>query len=134
MQSVKHSPVDSLVGKCYYCLGDIMEKLWKELPLPEGLDADYAVRVEGDELEPFVERGAAAYVKRSEVIRDGDVGLFFVRGSMVFRQYCEDWAGNVHLLAVNRKRKDLDICLPRSEDMPVCCFGRLLLEDEPPLP
>lgn len=111
-----------------------VEKLWEEYPLPEGCEADFALRVEGDELEPYVKRGGAALIKRGAQIRDGDVGLFFVRGELVLRQYCEDWAGNVYLFAVNRRRSALDIRLPAAEGAPICSFGRVLLDAEPPLP
>ena len=37
-----------------------MEKLWEYYLPPEGSGADYAVRVEGDELEPYVKRGGVA--------------------------------------------------------------------------
>ena len=80
-----------------------LEKLWEDYPLPEGSEADFALRVEGDELEPYV-------------------------------RYCEDWAGNVYLFAVNRRRSGLDIRLPAAGGAPVCSFGRVLLEDEVPLP
>ena len=97
-----------------------------------GLEADFALRVEGDELEPYIERGGTALIKRGAEIRDGDVGLFF--GDMVLRQYCEDWAGNVYLFAVNRRRSALDIRLPAADGAPICSFGRVLLGVDVPLP
>ena len=111
-----------------------MEKLWEYYLPPEGSGADYAVRVEGDEREPYVKRGGVALIERGAEIRDGDVGLFFAEGEMLFRQYCEDWAGNVYLFAVNRRRSELDLRLPRCEGKPVCSFGRVILEREVPLP
>ena len=111
-----------------------LEKLWEDYPLPEGSEADFALRVEGDELEPYVRPGGIALIKRGAEIRDGDVGLFFAGGDIVLRQYCEDWAGNVYLFAVNRRRSGLDIRLPAAGGAPVCSFGRVLLEDEVPLP
>ena len=57
-----------------------MEKLWEYYLPPEGSGADYAVRVEGDELEPYVKRGGVALIERGAEIRDGDVGLFFAEG------------------------------------------------------
>lgn len=111
-----------------------MEKLWEDYALPEGSEADFALRVEGDELAPYVAPGGVALIRRGAEIRDGDVGLFFVRGEMVLRQYCEDWAGNVYLFAVNRRRSGLDIRLPAAEKAPVCSFGRVLLDAEVPLP
>ena len=66
-----------------------------------------------------VEPGGIALIKRGAEIRDGDVGLFFAGGDMVLRQYCEDWAGNVYLFAVNRRRSGLDIRLPAAGGAPV---------------
>lgn len=111
-----------------------VKKLWEELSVPEGSEADFALRVEGDELEPYIGRGGTAYIKRGAEIRDGDVGLFFVGGDMVLRQYCEDWAGNVYLFAVNRRRSMLDIRLPAAGGAPICSFGRVLLDADVPLP
>lgn len=111
-----------------------VKKLWEDYPAPEGSEADFALRVEGDELEPYVKRGGIALIKRGGPIRDGDVGLFFVRGEVVLRQYCEDWAGNVYLFSVNRRRSGLDIRLPAVDKEPVCSFGRVLLGAEVPLP
>ena len=34
-----------------------VEGLWTELTVPEGSGADYGVRVEGAELEPYVKKG-----------------------------------------------------------------------------
>lgn len=42
---------------------------------------------------------------------------------MVLRQYCEDWAGNVYLFAVNRRRSALDIRLPAADGAPICSFA-----------
>lgn len=110
-----------------------VEKLWEEYSVPEGSEADFALRVEGDELEPYIKRGGTALIKRGGEICDGDVGLFFVGGDMVLRQYCEDWAGNVYLFAVNRRRSALDIRLPAG-GAPICSFGRVLLDADVPLP
>ena len=96
--------------------------------------ADFALRVTDDECEPYIARGGTAYIQRGAVISDGDVGLFFDGHRAVIRQYCEDWAGNVYLFAVNRRRSELDLRLPRCEGKPVCSFGRVILDREVPLP
>ena len=98
-----------------------VKKLWEEYSVPEGS-------------EPYIERGGTALIKRGAEIRDGDVGLFFAGGDMVLRQYCEDWAGNVYLFAVNCRRSMLDIRLPAADGAPICSFGRVLLDTDVPLP
>ncbi len=96
--------------------------------------ADFAVCVTGDECEPYIGRGGRAFFERGAEIRDGDAGLFLSGGRAVIRQYCEDWAGNAYLLAINRRRSALDEFIPRSESRAVCCFGRLILSRDIPLP
>jgi SOS-response transcriptional repressor LexA len=55
------------------------------------------VKIDGDSMEPYIRSGSVALCRRGEIIRDGDVGLFFVDGDMKCKQYCRDYAGNVHL-------------------------------------
>ena len=111
-----------------------MEKLWEYYLPPEGSGADYAVRVEGDELEPYVKRGGVALIARGAELRPRAVGLVFAVGGLLVRPVCADWAGNVYLFAVNRRRSELDLRLPRCEGKPVCSFGRVILDREVPLP
>ena len=72
-------------------------------------DADLALTVTDDECEPYIPRGAARYVRLA-----------------LIRQYCEDWAGNAHLLTLNRRRRERDIVLPRDGRHAVCLLGRVL--------
>lgn len=97
-------------------------------------EADFALTVRDDECEPYIPRGGVALIKRGGVIYDGDVGLFFNGSVAVIRQYCEDWAGNAHLLTLNRRRRARDILLPAGEARPVCLFGRVLELGAVPLP
>lgn len=96
--------------------------------------ADFAVRIDGDSMEPYIMDGSVALVKRGAVIRDGDVGLFFVDGHMKCKQYCQDYAGNVYLFSANRKRADADVEIPSTSGITVCCFGKVLLDKRIPLP
>ena len=50
------------------------------------------------------------------------------------RQYCEDWAGNAYLFALNRARRGLDRMYPAAEAKPVCCFGLVQGLGDVPLP
>ena len=94
--------------------------------IPEGCSASFAVTVTDRECEPYIPRGGTALFERGAPIRDGDVGLFFDGHEAVIRQYCEDWAGNAHLLTLNRRRRERDIVLPRDGRHAVCLLGRVL--------
>ena len=95
--------------------------------------ADFAVRIDGDSMEPVLHDGGVALVKRS-AIKNGDVGMFFVDGDMKCKQYLRDNYGNIYLFSVNRDRADADVTIPASSGLTLCCFGKVLLERQPPLP
>lgn len=96
--------------------------------------ADFAVRIDGDSMEPYIADGSIALCKRGAVIHDGDVGLFFVDGDMKCKQYCQDYAGNVYLFSANRKRADADVEIKASAGITLMCFGKVLTDKPIPLP
>lgn len=96
--------------------------------------ADFALRIKDRECEPYFRPGDIVYLERVGALSDGDVALLFDGRSAVIRQYCEDWAGNACLLTLNRAMAERDIILPASEGRPVCCFGRVIMEEYPPMP
>lgn len=96
--------------------------------------ADFAVRISGDSMEPYIADGSIVLVTRQASLGSGDVGLFFVNGDMKCKQYCEDISGNIFLLSFNRAGNDADIAVMASSGIPVCCFGKVVLTSRPPLP
>lgn len=96
--------------------------------------ADFAVRIDGDSMEPYIKDGSVALCKRGATINDGDVGLFFVDGDMKCKQYCKDCAGNVYLFSANRARADADVEIRASSGITVYCFGKVILDKPVPLP
>lgn len=97
-------------------------------------EADFAVRIAGDSMEPYIQDGSIVLVKRGATIRDGDVGLFFVDGDMKCKQYCQDYVGNVYLFSANRARRDADVEISATSGITLCCFGKVLLQERIPLP
>ena len=102
--------------------------------IPANVNADFAVKIDGDSMEPYIADGSIALCKRGAIIHDGDVGLFFVDGDMKCKQYCQDYAGNVYLFSANRNRSDADVEIPASSGITLLCFGKVLLEKPIPLP
>lgn len=96
--------------------------------------ADFAVKIDGDSMEPVIKDGSRVYVSRTNELSDGDVGIFFVDGDMKCKQYCEDSFGNIYLFSVNRDRKDADVFISASSGITVFCFGKVLLGGRIPLP
>ena len=97
-------------------------------------EADFAVRITGDSMEPYIHDDSIVLVKRGATIYDGDIGLFFVDGDMKCKQYCQDYLGNVYLFSLTRARKDADVTISASSGITICCFGKVLLKGKIPLP
>ena len=103
------------------------------IPLPEGQEGDFALRVSDDALAPYFAPGQTVYLRRSTRLDNGDVGLFYSRGGMVFRQFCADSEGNIYLLCLDRSRSADDLRIPAAGEKPVC-YGKLVLDRSIPLP
>jgi len=95
--------------------------------------AEFAVRIQGDSMEPYIHDGSIAYVNRDPLV-NGDVGVFCVDGDMLCKQYYRDPMGMVYLFSLNRERADADVVLPRESGRTMVCFGRVLLSSRPKVP
>lgn len=98
--------------------------------VPRG--AEFAVRIQGDSMTPYIADGAVAYVNR-DPLKNGDVGIFCVDGEILCKQYYKDPLGTVYLFSLNRARADADVVLTSGSGRTLACFGRVILRT-PPLP
>lgn len=112
--------------------GEDYRMIVREADVPDS--ADFAVRIAGDSMEPYIQDGSRVYVSRTNELSVGDVGIFFVDGDMKCKQYCEDSEGNIYLFSLNRARKDADTIITASSGITVFCFGKVILKRRPPLP
>lgn len=95
--------------------------------------ADFAVRIDGDSMEPYIMDGSIAYVNR-DPLADGDVGIFSLDGDMLCKQYHKDKEGMVHLYSLNRERADADRHITPDCGSTLACFGRVILPHRVNLP
>lgn len=107
---------------------------YEEYEVMEESPADFAVRIDGDSMEPYIKDKSIVLVRRGETIVDGDVGLFFADTGMVCKQYCQDYVGNVYLFSLNRKRSDADVFIGADSDASILCFGKVLMDKAVALP
>lgn len=98
--------------------------------VPRG--AEFAVRIQGDSMTPWIEDGSTVYVNR-DPLEPGDVGIFCVDGDMLCKQYYRDPYGMVYLFSLNRNRADADVVFSEGSGRTLVCFGRVFLH-APPLP
>lgn len=92
--------------------------------------AEFAVRVQGDSMAPYIPDGAVVYVTR-DPLAGGDVGIFCVDGEMFCKQYYKDPAGVVYLFSLNRARADADITLMPGGSRSLICLGRVMMHALP---
>ena len=110
--------------------GEDFDYIPVEDDVPPG--AEFAVRIQGDSMTPFIEDGEIVYVNH-DPLQPGDIGIFWLDGDMLCKQYHKDPAGVVYLFSLNRARADADVVLTPSSGRRLACFGRVILH-APPLP
>ena len=108
--------------------GTDFEELTVTDEVPRG--AEFAVRIQGDSMAPYIPDGSVVYVNR-DPMKAGDVGIFWVDGDMFCKQYYKDPAGVVYLFSLNRARDDADVVLMPGGSRGLVCFGRVLMHSLP---
>ena len=100
--------------------GSDFEMIFADDSVPS--DADYAVRIDGDSMEPYFKDGEMVYVKKSQELCNGEVGIFCVDGAMYCKQYYLDSNQNLHLLSANRRKAKTNVYVSaESEHYVKCC-------------
>ena len=116
--------------------GDAMAEEYSLMPcggeVPEG--TDFCLRLDNDCMEPFIKKGALVCIDRHETPEEMQPGLFYYRGRILCRQWCEDMTGTLHLLCANPGRESENLSLSREEKTACLCLGRVILEKKLPMP
>ena len=105
----------------------------EEYEIPENQRGDFAVRVNGDSMEPWLPDGSIQIGVR-EMPKDGEVAAVMVDGAFYIKQVCIDITGTLHLFSLNRERKNLDFSVEASSNSTVRCFGTILTRERHRLP
>ncbi len=99
---------------------------------PQG--AVFAIRVQGDSMEPHFPDGSIAFCDKTP-LADGDIGVFCLDGDSFIKQYHFDkMMGMTYLFSLNRDRADADKLLTRTGGQTLTCFGRVMTKRRFPVP
>lgn len=99
---------------------------------PQG--AMFAVKVQGDSMEPYFPDGSIAFCNK-DPLQDGDIGVFALDTGSVIKQYHYDrFMGMTYLFSLNRDRADADVVIPRSTGQTLVCQGRVITRRRYTLP
>jgi phage repressor protein C with HTH and peptisase S24 domain len=99
---------------------------------PDG--ASFCITVTDDCMEPIIRAGERVYAACDRTPAEFEVGIFLYEGKVVCRQWCEDYAGTIHLLSANPAREVCNISVPRERREHLACLGRVMLDIIPPRP
>lgn len=99
---------------------------------PQG--AVFAIRVQGDSMEPHFPDGSIAFCNK-DPLQDGDIGVFCLDGDSFIKQYHHDkFMGMTYLFSLNRDRADADKLITRTGGQTLTCFGRVMTRRRYPVP
>ena len=93
-----------------------------EIPEDVPQEADFALRVSGDSMEPTLSDGTLIYVHRQEELESGDIGVFFLNGNAYVKEYSRTESG-AFLLSHN-SGKYAPIALSGNDDVRV--YGKVV--------
>lgn len=72
------------------------------------VEADYAVRISGQSMEPQILDNAIVLVKETGELMDGDIGIFNIDGESMCKKYTES-EGTIILVPINEKFKPIAV-------------------------
>ena len=96
--------------------------------------ADFAVTISGDSMEPYIRDGETVYVQRDATLNEFDVGVFYVDGDVLCKQFCVDDDRSLLLLSANPAREDANRRISAESGSRVVCYGKVLLDRKLPKP
>lgn len=111
--------------------GDDFEMILVDDSIPA--NADYAVRIQGNSMHPYINDGDIVYVEKTEELLTGDVGIFCVDGAMYCKQYCIT-NDELVLASANVALKNTNIILRHDDGHSFKCCGKVLLKKRVPIP
>lgn len=112
--------------------GDDFEMILVDDNVPA--DADYAVKIQGDSMNPYIRDGDIVYVKKEQTLNVGDIGIFSVDGAMYCKQYYINKNGDLELISANPDLKHTNVIVRQDCNSSVKVHGVVLLPYKAKLP
>lgn len=107
--------------------------MWEDYEVPADSPAEFAIKINGDSMEPYLPDGSIAFGKK-RAPKDGQVAALLLDGEFLVKQVCMDHLGNLYLFALNRDRNDTDVTIWHDSGRNVLCFGTIIMSKDVPLP
>lgn len=132
---IKYIPYYSMTSAAGYAFPEENED-FELIPVDDNIptQADFAVKIQGESMMPYIHDGDIVFVKRTNRLLNGEVGIFSVDGALYCKQFYKNISGEVTLASANPKLKDSNIFLGLNSKSELKCFGKVLIGCKVPLP
>ncbi len=107
--------------------------MWEDYAVPASSRAEFAIRINGDSMEPYLPDGSIALGIKTTP-RDGDVAALLLDGEFLCKQFSKTPAGDIRLYSLNRSRSDADVTIPHDSGRQLLSFGVILMDKKVALP
>lgn len=95
------------------------------------LNADFAVKIQGNSMLPYIADGSIVFVSKDVELKNGDIGIFCVDGSMYCKQLYIDNKNNITLLSCNKDYRNKNIYIDASSSSTFQVYGRVVINNIP---
>ena len=130
---IKKFTAPSAAGYAAPVEGDEYELIPMDGSIPHS--ADFAVKVQGDSMAPYINDGDVVYVKKTDdKLNIGDVGIFCIDGCMYCKIFYEDNERNITLVSANPEMRESNVYISCDSGSNVVCFGKVILQHKIPFP
>lgn len=92
-------------------------KNYEKIEVDENCQADFAIGIDGDSMEPTYSHNDVVLVKKQDSINVGEIGIFIVDGECFIKEYAND-----RLISHNKNFDDIFF----NENMDIRLVGKVL--------
>lgn len=107
---------------------DYMELARDTVSIPNAKDINFGLIIRGDSMSPSYQDGDMVFVKKQEILENGQLGIFEIDGKYIFKKYYIDDFGNITLKSINRNYKDIILNKDMNVDFKI--IGKVIMSQE----
>lgn len=96
--------------------------------------ADFAVKIQGNSMLPNIYDGDIIFVRKTSELRNGDIGIFCVNGSMYCKHFFHCNNGGVELASTNPDFEETNIYIAPDSNYEFRVYGVALIDGKIELP
>lgn len=89
--------------------------------------SDFSLFITDSAMEPLIRQGSRVCVSSREPLNELDIGIFYYRGKVLCRRWCEDYNGALILLGGDETTPDNSVYLNREERKKCLCLGKVII-------